>query len=292
MLPWFRFYVEFLHDYKIKKLSEIMRLRLVELWCLCAPLGGIVPSEAEVACQLRIPAQEAKDVIKHLIEQGFIDEITQRYENTVTRYENTVTLPEKILCIHGWKKRQFISDDVAKRMRKYRKNKKKANGTALRNALRNGDVTRYVTVTSPDTDTDSDVDSKKERKKESVYVAVATNTRQFFPDQGGQSLEVETLAPRAASSPTPSRKAAKRSSERGTLCPEDFKPSGKHYAYGAKFEFNPAQVDEICQDMINWSLENAAKKVRWDLTLNNFIRNRYERLNPPKRKINGKDAIL
>jgi hypothetical protein len=293
---WFRLYVELLHDPKIQRLPPDRFKDLINLWCLCAAHGGVVPSDEDVAFGLRITPQEVATIIKFFIEQGFIDEKRAVTSPLVTCDKNAVTEIQNFRHIHNWNKRQFISDTSAERTRKYRKNKKKGDYEMKRHSDVTCDVTTPSPVTPPDTDTESDTDKKKRKKERVDFVkkidspVAAAPSRSFFPE--GEAEEAQ--APRTPTSPT-GRKAAKGSSEKGRVCPEDFKPSDKHYAYGAKFGLSPASVDELCREMIDWSHANGnrqiARKLRWDLTLNGFIRREGEKLNPPKRKFNPRDAI-
>jgi HNH endonuclease len=92
----------------------------------------------------------------------------------------------------------------------------------------------------------------------------------------------------------PEESAERRSRNQGTVCPEDFKPTDKHYATGDEFRYTRQEVDEICKRMIEWSHENAnrqiARKARWDLTLHKFIRTSAEK-DRPKRKFNPMAGI-
>jgi hypothetical protein len=311
MQPYLRLYTDFIDDCKIQKLSDKVRLKLVELWCLCAKYGGEVPSDDEIALRLHLPLQKAKNLIKHLIEQGFIDEIqvaTVDGDVTLRNGDATVTQPLRNgdvtrLQIHNWKKRQSVSDNSRDRMRKYRENKKKMANAMLHQTDITSDITSNITAPSQAESHDARIynniynnnnnytKGEYEGEKHDQPVADAPS-RPFFSESGAE----ETQTPSISSSPTPGRKAAKRSSERGTVCPLDFKPSAKHYAQGAELGFSPADVDKICQTMIDWSHANAnrqiARKSDWDRTLKKFINERHDQLNPPKRKINGRDAIL
>jgi 5-methylcytosine-specific restriction endonuclease McrA len=110
----------------------------------------------------------------------------------------------------------------------------------------------------------------------------------------------------ANASPPPSGELGRKKSERklatagksknsGTLCPDDFLPSDKHYADGDAAGMSRLEIDAICRRMHDWSHANAnrpiARKARWDIALHIFIRTEIEKRNPPLRSANAKDAI-
>ncbi len=96
--PWFRFYAEFLHDPKVRVMSEIDQLRLVLLFCLRCN-GSVTLQDKHVTFSLRISDQEWQQTKAVFIESGFIDSANN---------------------VLNWDKRQYASDSSVDRVRKHR----------------------------------------------------------------------------------------------------------------------------------------------------------------------------
>lgn len=120
--PWFRMYAEFLHDPKVRVMSDIDQLRLVLLFCLRC--GNDKPLKDEhISFSLRISADEWKQTKATFIDCGFL---TNKNE------------------LANWDKRQFLSDSSADRVKKYRSNRKDLGLSS------NGYTKHSVTVMSRD----------------------------------------------------------------------------------------------------------------------------------------------
>lgn len=94
---------------------------------------------------------------------------------------------------------------------------------------------------------------------------------------------VDAVALPAGNTPIPIPIPIKK--ESSYICPEDFKPSEKNYALGAKHGFDHEDVDEIAAIMVDWSHGGANKRSKWNSVLNTFIRRQTgkpKRLNPSK----------
>lgn len=120
MNRWFRFYDEALNDPKVQRLAPHLFKAWVNLLCLASKNGGKIPSDDDVAFQLRVSVQDAAQHIDELILAGLVD-----------IEANGCRVP------HNWSERQYASDSSAERTRKYRENRKK----------KACDVTSDVTVT-------------------------------------------------------------------------------------------------------------------------------------------------
>lgn len=96
--PWFRFYAEFLHDPKVRVMSDKDQLRLVLLFCLRCN-GNVTLQDKHVTFSLRISDEEWQQTKAVFVESGFIDS------------NNNVL---------NWDRRQFISDSSAERVRRHR----------------------------------------------------------------------------------------------------------------------------------------------------------------------------
>jgi len=117
-LPWFRFYVDVLNNFKVQRLSGQAFKNWVNCLCLAAKGGGILPPLPEIAFALRMSESEAKAAIEELQAARLLDQT------------------EAGLMPHNWLVRQYQSDSSAARTRKYRERKRH----------------RDVTVTAPDTE--------------------------------------------------------------------------------------------------------------------------------------------
>jgi hypothetical protein len=81
---------------------------------------------------------------------------------------------------------------------------------------------------------------------------------------------------------------------RGHLCPDDFRPTDKHYAAGETLGLSRKDVDHVCARMHRWSHANAnrpvARKMDWSLALYDFMDGSNKRT-PAKKPINLMDGI-
>ena len=132
-MKWFRLYDEILDDPKMMALSAKEFQTWILLLCLAnretaGKRGEICRSFATISRQLHGENRTISQILKRFIEMGLIVENGQSIK------------------IVNWDKRQFKSDDVLQRVKRY----------------------RNVTVTSPDTDTDTDTEKDKEKKKKEL----------------------------------------------------------------------------------------------------------------------------
>jgi hypothetical protein len=126
-MKWFRMYVEIIDDPKMKQVSDRSFRVFNYLLALAAEADedGVIPmSRDDIIWRLRISEKDLDTAVKQL---SFLDIIEDSY-------------PLKFL---NWGKRQYKSDDVGVRVKRYR----------------NKNVTLHETA--PDTDTDTDTEKKK-----------------------------------------------------------------------------------------------------------------------------------
>jgi hypothetical protein len=97
--PWFRLYSELQDDPEIQMLPEHMQRRFVMLLCSRCKTENL--SDTVIAFQWRMPMEDVLETKQVFIGAGFIDENWK---------------------IAAWDKRQFVSDNVTERVRKFRKN--------------------------------------------------------------------------------------------------------------------------------------------------------------------------
>ena len=103
MSRWFRFYDDALNDKKVQRLAPHLFKTWVNLLCLASKGGGKIPSNDDVAFELRISVQDAQQQTEDLILAGLID-----------------IKPDGSREPHNWSERQFTSDTSVERTRKYR----------------------------------------------------------------------------------------------------------------------------------------------------------------------------
>ncbi len=128
--PWFRIYTEFEDDPKVQMLSEVLQRRLIMLFCERGKEE--IRTDPQRAFKWNISLAELADTKKVFLENEFIDE----------RWNVT-----------NWNKRQFISDSSTNRVRRHRQ------------AMKQGETLRNVSVTAPDTDTDTEADTEQKQKQ-------------------------------------------------------------------------------------------------------------------------------
>jgi len=130
-MKWFRLYDEIPEDPKMIQLSD-QEFR-VWIYLLCA----LNKQSLRGYCSVINP------VLK--IIRGAMNTRLRSVLNAIDKLESLgmVKRNSESLQIINWDKRQYKSDDVAERVKRYR------------------NVTRNVTVTAPDTDTDTDTDKDK-----------------------------------------------------------------------------------------------------------------------------------
>jgi len=114
-MNWFRVYHDIIDDPKILQLSAEMRWYYVGILAVSSRqsqqnMRGILPKLEDVSVHLRLNKPKTLRVVRTLIQAGLID---QEFNGS----------PGNIrLSVHGWNERQFKSDDITERVRKYRGN--------------------------------------------------------------------------------------------------------------------------------------------------------------------------
>ena len=102
-IRWLRLWTDFVDNFRVNMVSEIMQARLVKLWCIHRR-GHLVGAPLEqVAFEIRLSVEETEKTIEKLIAAGLL---------------------EADRTPHGWDKRQRQYDNDAKRMREARQRKK------------------------------------------------------------------------------------------------------------------------------------------------------------------------
>ena len=106
-MKWFRFYDEVVSDPKAQQLPPALFKHWVNLLCVAnrTTPRGTFPDMAAIAFHLRVSESKAKSLVNELHDFGLID-----------------VDADGTLRPHNWGGRQRMSDDVAKRVERYRSN--------------------------------------------------------------------------------------------------------------------------------------------------------------------------
>lgn len=152
MSRWFRYYDEALDDPKVQRLSGDMFKTWINLLCLASKSSGKLPSNDDIAFRLRISVQDAQLRTEDLIMAGLID-----------------IGPDRVLSMHGWAERQYVSDTSSERVRKHRKNKAETPCNDDE-TLQKRECNVIESESYPDTDTESpglpsSLEAAREQKK-------------------------------------------------------------------------------------------------------------------------------
>ena len=144
-MKWFRLYDEILDDPKMMELSAKEFQTWIMLLCLAnrettGKRGEIPRSFTVISRQIHCEIRVISRILKRFIDLGIL-------------IENGESIK-----IVNWDKRQFKSDDVLQRVKRY----------------------RNVTVTAPDTDTDTDTDKEK---KNTQAKKVSFQLPDWFPEE-------------------------------------------------------------------------------------------------------------
>lgn len=136
MSRWFRFYAEALDDPKVQKLDGDTFKAWINLLCLTAKNGGVLPPFDDIAFSLRIDANAATTLVERLLNATLIDRLNGGVNGV--RY-----------APHGWHERQYKSDTSTERVKRFRQRSKP------------------VDETPPDTETESETEKtpKAPRKR-------------------------------------------------------------------------------------------------------------------------------
>lgn len=166
MSRWFRFYDEALNDKKVQRLAPHLFKTWVNLLCLASKGSGKIPSDDDIAFELRLSVSDARQQVEDMILAGLVD-----------------ILPDGSREPHNWSERQFTSDTSVERTRKYRERlKKKA-----------CDVTVTEGVTPPESYSYSDTDREGASSSCASLVAGSGKKRGFNLLIGREDKEGEKL---------------------------------------------------------------------------------------------------
>jgi hypothetical protein len=137
-MKWFRLYDELIDDPKIMLIDEAFRWRYIAILCLVnryerKTTGNRLPSDTILIFHLRLTQKELDETLTELLRVELVQKDKHGF------------------YVKAFKYRQFDSDNVNERVKRYRKR------------YSNGDET--VNVTAPDTDTETDTEAKRNYKE-------------------------------------------------------------------------------------------------------------------------------
>jgi len=170
MMKWFRVYTEIIDDPKLKNVSDRSFRVMIFLFSLAAEADedGLIPlTEDEIMWRLRIPEKVLAAAVSELSERNIIND----------------SYP---LCVLHWSKRQYKSDNVNERVKRYR------------NVTRN--VAEPLHETAPE-QIQNRTDTEQNKKKENTKKEKPTK-KQFLEVVFLTDREHETLITKYGREPT------------------------------------------------------------------------------------------
>ena len=144
--PWIRLYTEVPNDPKVQRLPAGLFKFWINCLCLAGVNDGFLPTAPDLAWTLKLTLLTVLENLNVLLKAGLIEE-TER-----GRFQP-----------HAWKERQYESDTSNDRVKRFRE--------------RQRNVTRAVTVTSPDTE---QIQSRAEQTQNSASGPVSRSFRAFW----------------------------------------------------------------------------------------------------------------
>ena len=116
-MDWFRAYSEMIRDPKLRRLAKEMGCSLAKaigIWTCLLALANESPVRGELRLSARVPLSDAD-----LAESTGVEEISQWLARM--KQLDMLTRERGAWIISKWNKRQFVSDNVTERTRKYRR---------------------------------------------------------------------------------------------------------------------------------------------------------------------------
>ena len=101
-MKWFRLYTDVLDDPKVQRLPAPLFRTWINLLCLAGKGDGLLPGLADIAFALRLDEDDAVEAVGALTARGLLE------------------LVEGTLVPHNWHGRQFASDNVSERVKRFR----------------------------------------------------------------------------------------------------------------------------------------------------------------------------
>ena len=153
-MQWFRVYGDMIHDPKVQTLRPELFKFLINIWCVTSLQDGNIPTPTSIAYALRMRVDKVERLIKELVHLGLIDLVDGRFEP------------------HNWRKRQYKSDNVYDRVKRFRDKKRNVSET-FQLPLQKRPVT--VTETVPETE------YREEKKEETSSLPKKAARKRAMP---------------------------------------------------------------------------------------------------------------
>lgn len=148
-MRWFRFYDEVLDDPKCQRLSAQMFRNWINVLCLAnrEPNRGTVPPIEDVAFGMRVSVGKSERILLDLVSAELLD-----------------AMPDGTFQPHGWDTRQRVSDDVSKRVSKYRaaNNDEPLQETLLKQKRNVTETVPHARATEAETETETEKETGAE----------------------------------------------------------------------------------------------------------------------------------
>jgi hypothetical protein len=135
-MRWFRVYTDLLNKRKFQRLPDVLKVGLLNLWCLAAKYDGVLPEPSDIAFELRQPEEALVQMLDQLKAAGFLDQ------------------SERGLVPHDWNQHQFISDLSTGRVKRFRERR---GNTAKQPAKLGGNANRNENETAAETPNETEV---------------------------------------------------------------------------------------------------------------------------------------
>lgn len=174
-MPWLKLWHTFLDSPKVQRVTEALRARYVNLLCVACKFdqNGRLPDVAEIAFLMRLDPKDTAKTLAALVDAKLIDRRASVY------------------YVHDWDQWQSGKSKAAEKQQRYRDRR-----NALRNALRNDEVTNGSHVTS--SRAREELELEKDKDKEEIQPGT---------DHGSASRRPPTPSP---SNPPPAPADARR----------------------------------------------------------------------------------
>lgn len=141
MKLWFRVYIDLVDDPKAQMLPDALFRALINLWCLAAANGGLLPPVEEIAFKLRMKPDRAYSILGELRKARLLDD------------SETGTRP------HNWDGRQFRSDTSNERVKRHRERRRNVTGNGEATPPDNRDRIQNVVVEERARDFDGELNA-------------------------------------------------------------------------------------------------------------------------------------
>lgn len=133
-MSWFRLYDEVVDDPKVQMLPPLLFRAWINCLCIAKKNDGVLPHIKDVAYRLHLSMSRTETVIKDLIQVGLFEEC------------NGQVVP------HNWDGRQFQSDNVTARVKRFRERSKKPGSNVSETADETDQIQRQIQSTDTETE--------------------------------------------------------------------------------------------------------------------------------------------